>query len=216
MNAARIDARPGPPVPESRAQPGTRPLGGGGLVHVPDPLPDPSPFLVLLHGAGSSGAAVLEPLLAAAPELPAVVLAPDSRASTWDVIHGGYGPDVRALDATLAALFARIAVDPERVVLGGFSDGASYALSLGVSNGDLFRRILAFSPGFVAPGGRAGRPAVFVTHGVHDRVLPIDRCSRRVVPALRAAGYDVRYEEFDGGHEVPPPLVREAFAWATA
>jgi phospholipase/carboxylesterase len=43
--------------------------------------------------------------------------------------------------------------------------------------------------------------------------LPIDRCSRRLVPALRQAGYRVHYHEFDGGHEVPPPVVEEALGW---
>ena len=33
----------------------------------------------------------------------------------------------------------------------GFSDGASYALSLGAANGDLFTHIAAFSPGFMRP-----------------------------------------------------------------
>jgi predicted esterase len=35
-----------------------------------------------------------------------------------------------------------------------------------------------------------------VTHGDHDAVLPIDRCSRRLVRRLREAGYGVIYREF--------------------
>jgi phospholipase/carboxylesterase len=35
------------------------------------------------------------------------------------------------------------------VALGGFSDGASYALSLDLTNGDLFASLIAFSPGFI-------------------------------------------------------------------
>jgi phospholipase/carboxylesterase len=52
-----------------------------------------------------------------------------------------------------------------------------------------------------------------VTHGIHDAVLPIDRCSRRLVPRLRRAGYDVTYEEFEGGHAVTPELRRRALQW---
>jgi predicted esterase len=51
---------------------------------------------------------------------------------------------------------------------------------------------------------------VFVSHGTRDDVLPIDRTSRRIVPALRDDGYDVTYREFDGGHVVPPEVAREA------
>jgi phospholipase/carboxylesterase len=86
-------------------------------------------------------------------------------------------------------------------------------VSLGIANGDLFTHLIAFSPGFAAPDAQIGRPAVFVTHGVEDRVLPIDRCSRRLVPRLRSAGYDVAYTEFDGGHIVPGDLAEAAVAW---
>jgi predicted esterase len=93
------------------------------------------------------------------------------------------------------------------VAVAGFSDGASYALSIGLASGDLFAHVLAWSPGFLAPSDAVGRPRVFVSHGIHDRVLPIDRCSRRLVPVLRADGYDVHYQEFDGGHSVPPDVL---------
>jgi len=38
-------------------------------------------------------------------------------------------------------------------------------------------------------------------------------CSRRLVPGLRRAGYDVTYREFDGPHTVPLELSREAADW---
>jgi phospholipase/carboxylesterase len=64
----------------------------------------------------------------------------------------------------------------------GFSDGASYALSLGLTNGDLFRHVIAFSPGFMAPAARRGEPPVFVSHITRDGVLPIGVTSHRIVP----------------------------------
>jgi hypothetical protein len=36
-----------------------------------------------------------------------------------------------------------------------------------------------------------------------------------MVPKLRAAGYDVKYQEFDGPHVVPPEIARQAFGWFT-
>jgi predicted esterase len=141
------------------------------------------------------------------------VLATTSTASTWDLIAGGLGRDVAVLDAALERTFATAPVS--RVALGGFSDGASYALSIGLANGDLVDGVLAFSPGFAAPPTRRGRPRVWISHGTGDRVLPVDRCGRRVARELRAAGYEVGYEEFDGGHEVVPALARQALeAWA--
>ena len=51
---------------------------------------------------------------------------------------------------------------------------------------------------------------MFVSHGRSDEVLPIDACSRRLVPALRRSGQPVDYLEFDGGHEVPPDIAGAA------
>src|SRR5581483_5521291 len=91
-------------------------------------------------------------------------------------------------------------------------DGASYALSLGLANGDLFTHVLAFSPGFAAPPRRVGAPAVYLAHGTADRVLPVS-CSRRVRAELEQAGGPLRYREFAGGHQLPDDIVREALRW---
>jgi phospholipase/carboxylesterase len=85
--------------------------------------------------------------------------------------------------------------------------------ALGLSNGDVFGSVLAFSPGFLVVPAPIGRPRVFVSHGNADPVLPIDACSRSFVPALREAGYDVRFDEFEGGHTVPPPVSDGAVRW---
>ena len=142
-----------------------------------------------------------------------ILVAPRSRDRTWDVVSGGYGPDVDYISRALQYVLARLSVDRKLVALQGFSDGASYALSLGLTNGDLFSSIIAFSPGFVAPARLQGRPAVFISHGTDDGVLPIDSTSRDIVPRLRKAGYRVRYEEFPGGHAVPPVIAQAAVKW---
>jgi predicted esterase len=173
--------------------------------------------MLWLHGAGSRGRAFLSPELQdQADTARMLLLVPTSKEYTWDVIVGRYGPDVAMIDRALESTFNRYAVDPARIAVGGFSDGASYALSLGIINGDLFTHVLAFSPGFMAPTGQRGSPRVFVSHGTHDDVLPIDRCSRKIVPQLRRAGYDIRYREFEGGHAIPPDVASEAVGWFVA
>jgi predicted esterase len=111
-------------------------------------------------------------------------------------------------------VFETVAIDPARVTVGGFSDGASYAVSLGLINGDLFGRVLAFSPGFIIDGPLQGKPRLFVSHGTADPILPIDRCSRVIVGRLKRRGYDVTYREFEGGHEIPDSIAREGMKWA--
>ena len=209
----RLVVEPRPPV-EAGGSGVHRITAAGGrdaLVHVPPAVGEsPAPVAVMLHGAGGRAEHGIELLGALPDERGFIVVAPQSRASTWDVIVDGYGPDVAALDAVLGQVFDRWAVDPQRLAIGGFSDGASYGLSLGITNGLLFSHVLAFSPGFSAPGGREGQPAVYISHGTRDAVLPIANCSRRIVPALERAGYDVLYHEFEGPHTVPPEIAREA------
>jgi predicted esterase len=142
-----------------------------------------------------------------------ILLSPSSRGRTWDAIRGGYGPDVSFIDGVLGQVFSQYAIDPARVAIGGFSDGASYALSLGLTNGDLFTHIIAFSPGFMVPAQLRCKPRNFITHGTHDSILPIERCSRRLVPRLKSAGYDVHYQEFNGPHIIMPHLLLKAVRW---
>jgi phospholipase/carboxylesterase len=170
------------------------------------------PLVLALHGAGGVTAQMLDLMAPVAQSRNVALLVPESRASTWDVIGGGYGPDVAFIDRALGAAFERMPIDPGRIAIAGFSDGASYALSLGVANGDLFSDILAFSPGFMAAPDQEGSPRIFISHGQNDQVLPIDRCSRRLAPALERAGYDLEYLEFDGGHVVPTAMIERAFA----
>lgn len=221
-HAARLSARPtsvsGPPVAA-----GQRPLGVAAtrdaLLRVPAAADGPTaargplPLLVLFHGAGGDAAGGMSPLAGLADRYGVVLLSPASRSGTWDAIRGGFEADVEQVDAALAATFSAVAIDPERIGVAGFSDGASYALGLGLANGDLFGRIMAFSPGFVPAGPRHGRPAVFVSHGRADDVLPIRSTSRKIVPALERDGCSVRYREFDGGHSVPPRIAGEALDW---
>ena len=197
---------------------GVRPLDlgqGEALVYAPEGYrPDqPSPLAVMFHGAGGSaedGLALFQPL---ADDAGSILLAPQSRGRTWDLLLDGYGPDVALLDEALQQIFGAYAVDPAHLAVGGFSDGASYALSIGSLNGDLFTSVIAFSPGFWSRGETHGTPSFFVTHGTDDPVLPIGSTSRRLVPQLGSAGYEVAYREFAGGHAVPGDLAAEALMW---
>ena len=211
--AAVLRTRPEAPALERVAAPGLAPLGLGrgrdGLIFTPArPGPDAAlPLVVAFHGAGGTAAQMVDMLRPEAERCGVALLAPDSRAQTWDVIRGGYGPDVAFIDRALRFVFERLPVDSGRIAVAGFSDGASYALSLGLANGTLFGDVLAFSPGFMAPPSQAGSPRIFISHGDRDEVLPIASCSRRLAPALRQAGYDLDYREFAGGHAVPPEMI---------
>ena len=214
----RLLARPA--APTRTASPGLRALGlstgRDGLLYVPAGYrPDqPAPLVVMLHGAGGNASQGLLPFRDQADDAGLVLLAPQSRYQTWDVVQvRGYGPDVDFIDQALALAFDNVAVDPARVAIEGFSDGASYALSLGLINGDLFSRVVAFSPGGVAAGTPHGKPRFFITHGTQDQILSVAVTRDQIVPQLLGAGYEVQYREFDGPHAVPATLAVEAVHW---
>lgn len=211
--AAELQARPHAPATSAKAPTGDLVIAGV-PVHVPASYraDKPAGVLVMLHGAGGEPKQSLALLERHAASANLLLIAPKSDDVTWDVIAGGFGPDVATIDRVLAAVFDRYAIDPARVAIGGFSDGASYALTLGLANGALFQAILAFSPGFERAPRRQGRPRVFISHGTGDRVLPIARTSHRLVPALQRASYKVEYFEFAGAHTVPSEAVRKALA----
>lgn len=186
-----------------------------GLLYVPESFNSrgPSPLIVMLHGAGGNAHHGIHPLRELADRTGTILLAPESQNPTWDLLSGHYAQDAELLDEALNDAFSLYEIDPERLAIGGFSDGASYALSLGIVNGDLFSHIMAFSPGFFKATELRGSPQVFISHGTNDQVLPIDPCSRTIAPRLRAAELDVDYHEFDGGHTVPTDIGRRAFKW---
>jgi predicted esterase len=216
----RLESRPG--TPAITGPTGMRRLVANGrveaLLYVP-PTYRPevaAPLAVMLHGAGGDAEHGASLLRDHADAHGLILVAPSSRAATWDLIVARYGRDVAAIDHVLGVVFDQYAIDPRRIALGGFSDGASYALSLGLGNGKLFSHLIAFSPGFAAYGTPAARPRIFVSHGTHDTVLPIDRCSRRLVVALEAGAFDVTYHEFDGPHTIPEPIAEAAIGWFLA
>ena len=171
------------------------------------------PLIVLLHGAGGNAQRLVDRYRDLADEFDVMMFVPQSRGATWDVVRGEFGPDIEMLYHALERIFATYSVDARHIVVGGFSDGASYALSVGITNGDLFTHIVAFSPGFAVPASVHGSPRIFISHGTEDEILPIASTSRRIVPRLRAHGYRVEYVEFDGPHTVPREIARRAFAW---
>lgn len=173
----------------------------------------PLPLLLFLHGATQTAEDMFEYLDSAPDETGVAILAPNARETTWDAISDGFGADVKFVNSALQRVFDMVAIDPARISIGGFSDGATYALSLGLINGDLFKRVAAFSPGFVIDGAVQGKPAFYVSHGTRDQILPIDKCGRRIAADLKSRGYEVTFREFDGRHEIPKDVMLEGLRW---
>jgi phospholipase/carboxylesterase len=214
-----------PQTPTMTIAPGVHDLGIGtayyrgelrdGLLFVPRrPASERgAPLLMLMHG-GAGDADQFRHTFPLADALGAAVLALDARHNTWDAVDTPFGPDVRFIDEALRHTFARVAIDPTKIALGGLSDGGMYALSVGMMNGDLFTHIVAVAPGYInMPGPPVGRPRIFLTHGSRDNIYSVTGTRERLAPQLRNAGYDVTYFEFDGPHFMTDAAARAALEW---
>jgi phospholipase/carboxylesterase len=212
----RITARPG--SGGGRCEPGEHSLrvgaGREALMRVTAGGSDRGKALLLtLHGANSGGAGGGLYAFRDAWDVPGLVMiSPASKDITWSFLRGR-DEDLPVVNRALVRAFARCRIDPRLVAVGGFSDGATYALTLGLANGDLFRAVIALSPGGALAEKRVGRPRFFIAHGTRDRVLPIAATSDVTVDGLRDLGYDITYRRFRGQHEVRPEIVRAAMRW---
>jgi phospholipase/carboxylesterase len=221
-----LSARPASSTTDARAGLSRLTEGTSAALYVPPTYraDHPAAFVLLLHGATGRGADMIEMFRHEADARGLILLAPDSTGESWDVVtsfvHGrstgaapAYGADVERIDAALSQAFARYTVDPARVAVLGVSDGAGYALALGINNATLFRSIVALSPGFMMPIAGKARSRIFIAHGRSDRMLPVEATTGEFVPALRGAGFDVDLLLYNGGHEWPRPVITQALDW---
>lgn len=225
-----LTARPGAPATLNPGR-GLFKLGAWPqpLIYVPQGLDAamPAPLILLLHGGGSDADWTLNRMLKAAEARGVILLAPDAQRYTWDVIRDfrddrgegkppRFGEDTLRVDAALKQAFAQFNIDPRHVAIGGFSDGASYALSLGPRNDAVFSHIMAFSPGGVAPFDTAAHARVFISHGKQDPMLPFKNTAEGIVPGFKARGFDVTFETFNGVHDFRDAEIAKALDWFLA
>jgi phospholipase/carboxylesterase len=172
----------------------------------------PMPVMMLLHGfAGSAEEA--RRMFPFADEFGVIIIAPESRGVAWGKLAPGFDDDVHYLGPAYRYVAGLVDIDREHVALAGVSDGAGYALSMGLAYGNSFNHVIVFAGGQMKPFRNQGKPRLFFAHGVDDTQMPVDLTARKYVPQLKAEGYDVTYHEYQGGHRVPPDEVRAAFAW---
>lgn len=168
--------------------------------------------VMVLHGATQSAEQGIALLRKQADEHGFMLVAPCSTETTWE-IEGAWGEDFDNVDRSLATSFGLRQVDPDRIAVAGFSDGASYSLSLGLSNGDLFHAVMGFSSGYLARQTRVGKPRVFLSHGTQDPIFNIALTGRRIAGELTHDGYDVTFREFVGRHALPVEVADAASLW---
>lgn len=117
----------------------------------------------------------------------------------------------RSLDLVAESIDAAVDaydLDPERLGLLGFSQGAITSLSLVLEQPAQFAWVaahhgyLAESHEDRAPDGIEGKP-VFVGAGAADQIIPANRCEA-AAEGMREVGAEVTFEVFQGGHGISP------------
>jgi len=207
--SGRLTARPNPapPQPPTPRAGDFTPLGLDGrdaILYTPKSFSPQTalPLLVILHGSGGNAREMVEAISSEADKRNLLVMAPSSRGGTWDVRHAPACDDTLFIDRALARTFALATIDARRIALMGLSDGAAFALSLGLANGDLFCDVQSFSASTFHIRSVAGKPRIFVSHGRRDHTIPFGT-GQRIAETLSGAGYDVMFRPFDGGHTMP-------------
>ena len=214
--AGRLTFRPGEAPSAGLLPPGRHglafPEGREAVLVVPEGLEPGAavPLLVMFHGAGGDANRVLPHLVAHARSRRFLLLAPQSMFPTWDIVIGGHGPDLQRLDGALSVVASHFRIDPEHLAFAGFSDGGSYALSLGLTNGDVASHVIGLSAGFMNAFTQFGTPKFFLAHGRSDIQLPIETSAHPHAKRLLDGGYDLTLQPFDGDHVIVPWVVGRA------
>lgn len=187
-------------------------------IYLPDGFDEGAPrgAIVFAHGYRGSAAGVMgnQSLTGLADRLGVALIAVKSASEDWNIpgvpSHSKM-PDSDALayfDAVLADATARFAIDPERIVMTGFSAGGMMVWNL------ICHRSESFA-GFVPIAGTFWRPMpercetppanVIHLHGDSDRIVPL--AGRKVADAHQGdVGQVLEMYGLYGGYG--PPLVR--------
>jgi phospholipase/carboxylesterase len=188
---------------------------------------EPAGLLVLLHGRGADERDLfplldeLDPqrrLLGVTPRGPLAL--PPGGAHWYAFQEVGY-PDPATFFETYAALtewLDGLGFEPERTVLGGFSQGAVMTYALGLGSGRPRPAALVALSGFMptVPGFELDLgpplPPVAIGHGTYDPVISVE-FGRRARELLEAAGGEVLYREYPLPHAVDPGFLVELAPW---
>jgi phospholipase/carboxylesterase len=144
--------------------------------------------------------------------------------------EGGYGwwrqddyaatfaQGVEALRDFVTGVRESYPIDPARLVLMGFSQGAAAAIALALSAPGLVRGVAllaGFLPGparaWATPNRLAGKH-IFIAHGADDATVPVAE-ARSARDVLAATGAAITYGEYPAAHKMTPPGLRALRQW---
>lgn len=205
------------------------------FLHRPAASSAPRPWLlVLMHGVGSNE----QDLFSLAPQIPGhfhvlslrapFPMAPGAHAwFDFSVEPGGARSINEAQEAESRAVLAKtieaaaqqLGIPPERVVVGGFSQGGIMALSLLLTQPALMQaamvwhsRLLPQVLPFAAPPDALRGKQLWLSHGTQDNVIPLAH-AQAIAHHMAPLPVTVTYREFPGAHEIRPAELSATVTW---
>lgn len=137
------------------------------------------PLVVILHGGGGNAREQMDFMREFADKYGMIMLLPNSASpGYWDIIANAIGsgdgayPDVNNIDAAMKQVLQKYAIDPDKIAIGGMSNGGGYALFLGSRNLDVFSLVAPLTPASGsyddATGPRNSKTQFFVSAGIGE------------------------------------------------
>jgi phospholipase/carboxylesterase len=122
---------------------------------------------------------------------------------------------LEVLSRFMAEVIAQYEIDPQRVIVMGFSQGAAVSYAYSLLHPASLHGVIALS-GFLphsnAVQSKDALPHYFILHGTHDEAVPIDR-ARDARSGLESRGASVEYYEHRVGHKVSAQGMKEIARW---
>ena len=113
----------------------------------------------------------------------------------------------------------QLGIAPERLVVGGFSQGGIMALSLLLTQPQRLRAAMVWHSRLLpealpeqAPAAAMQGKSLWVSHGTYDNVIPLTS-AHAIREHAKALPLALRYEEYPGAHEIRPEELRASMQW---
>jgi phospholipase/carboxylesterase len=120
------------------------------------------------------------------------------------------------LDASCELVYDLIFnLNSEKLVLGGFSQGAMVSTEVTLSNPEDVHGLVLLSGALLDQANWTKKAAglkgkrFIQSHGTQDMVIPIS-AAQKLYDMLKAAGLEGQFINFSGGHEIPLPVLQKS------
>lgn len=201
--------------------------------------PEPSASVIWLHGLGADGHD-FEPIVPElrlpdtlplrfvfphAPVRPVTINGGMAMRAWYDIVSLDRGGPVDAAGigestASLEALIAREeqrGIDPQRIVVAGFSQGGAIAINTVLRSDKKLAGLMGLSTWLAMPEALQGDAPdtsmpVFMAHGQFDPMIPM-QYGRSSADALVEAGFRVEWHDYPMAHAVCPQEIDDIRTW---